>query len=537
VTSADTGTPLRRAQIQLSSPQTGSRVLTTDAEGRFEFGNLAAGQYTLMATKVGYLRAQYGQRGPLGPLDSGRPIELGELQKLDGVDLQLVRGGVITGLLVDEFGEPVPDASVQALRYQFVNGQRRLVRAGRVAQTNDIGEFRIFGLFPGKYYISGIPPTAAAAPTQGVSLPVAPAANQAPRAMRAGVESLEPTPDASAGYAPTYYPGTPSVADAHLVTIGAGDEVHGVRFPLVAARLFRIAGTIRDSRGSPVDLPAIELLPVSGAPVPMRARARATPLGQGAFTLDDVPPGEYVLQVRTMNRAAGVPESADLQVMVDGNDVDNLVVTTSPGAIVSGRILVKSGRAANLSSAIVSALRLEASTTVAGMAKPAAQVRADGSFEVRNVSGVVFRIAPTPPGLSLSAVRFEGVDITDRPYRFKGGGVSGLEIELTDELTHVSGTVSDERGEPARDYAVVVFADDVERWGPYTRFVRAAHADAAGEFAVEGLPPGRYLAAAVDHLQRGAEADPDLLEQLKARATSITLRAGEKQRLTLKRQR
>src|SRR5215471_19309458 len=218
VTAADTGAPLRHAQLQLSSPQTGSQTGTTDADGRFEFGRLAAGQYTLTATKIGYLRAQYGQRGPLAALNSGAPIDLGGSQKVDGADIQLVRGGVVTGSLVDEFGDPIPDASVQALRYQFVNGQRQLVRAGRVAQTNDIGEFRLFGLLPGKYHIFAMAQASTAALGQfGGS-----GASMAPRGTRPGLDSVSPPDDASSGYAPTYYPGTANVADAQVVTIGAG---------------------------------------------------------------------------------------------------------------------------------------------------------------------------------------------------------------------------------------------------------------------------------------------------------------------------
>jgi hypothetical protein len=539
VTSADTGAPLRHSEIQLNSPQTGLRSLDTDADGRFEFNNLPAGRYTLTAAKTGYLRAQYGQRA-LGPLDSGTPIELRESQSIDSADLQLVRGAVITGVLLDEFSEPVPDASVQALRHQFVNGQRQLVRAGRVAQTNDIGEFRLFGLLPGNYYLFATRPTTAAAPGgpgRGGVLPLmVPVGSPVSRGARNGAESVE-APDArSSGYAPTYYPGASTVAEAQAVSVAPGDQIQGLRFVLLGARLFRVAGVIRGSDGSSVGLPSVELRPANGAPVPMRARAPVTISPQGEFALDGVPPGDYVLQVRMMRRGAAVPESADLAVTVGGSDIDNLVVTTAPGTIVSGRLVVKSGRATTPSSARVSAWSLDANATPGGGARPNGPVEADGSFEVRNVSGaVVFRVAPLPPGLSLSAVRLAGADITDTPQRFKSDGrVSGLEIELTDVLTHIDGTVTDERGELARDYAVIVFADDVQRWVPYTRFVRAARAGSTGEFAIEGLPPGPYLAIALDHLERGAELDPILLAQVKPQATSVTLDAGQKQRLALK---
>ena len=73
---------------------------------------------------------------------------------LDKIDLRLTRAGVVTGKVVDEFGDPVTDVFVTAMRYQYVQGSRRLMQTGRGAQTNDIGEYRIYGLSPGQYYVS-----------------------------------------------------------------------------------------------------------------------------------------------------------------------------------------------------------------------------------------------------------------------------------------------------------------------------------------------------------------------------------------------
>ena len=105
-----------------------SRVATTDAQGRFEVRELAAGRYTLTASKGGFVTLQYGQRRPG---ESGTPLELGDAQTLDKLIIGLPRGSVISGRITDEFGEPVVNAAVTAWRYAFVGGTRRLVRAGR----------------------------------------------------------------------------------------------------------------------------------------------------------------------------------------------------------------------------------------------------------------------------------------------------------------------------------------------------------------------------------------------------------------------
>lgn len=73
--SADTGAPIRRAQVRIASPDAReSRVAATDAQGRFEIKELPAGRYTVTASKGGFVSLQYGQRRPS---ESGTPIELG----------------------------------------------------------------------------------------------------------------------------------------------------------------------------------------------------------------------------------------------------------------------------------------------------------------------------------------------------------------------------------------------------------------------------------------------------------------------------
>ena len=128
VVAADSGAPIRRAQVRVSGVGLReSRVATTDAQGRFEVRELAAGRYTLTASKGGFVTLQYGQRRPG---ESGTPLELGDAQTLDKVIVGLPRGSVITGRITDEFGEPVVNAAVTAWHYAFVGGTRRLVRPG-----------------------------------------------------------------------------------------------------------------------------------------------------------------------------------------------------------------------------------------------------------------------------------------------------------------------------------------------------------------------------------------------------------------------
>ncbi len=152
----------------------------------------------------------------------GTPVELRDAQVVERADIALPRGAAITGRVFDEFGDPVAGARLQVLRYQLVQGTRRLTPTGVGDQSDDTGAFRLFGLTPGDYYVSA---TVRALPVD------------------------DPTVDA-AGYAPTYYPGTGNVAEAQRVTLGLGQELTNVSFALLPVRTVRVIGQRRRLDGA-----------------------------------------------------------------------------------------------------------------------------------------------------------------------------------------------------------------------------------------------------------------------------------------------
>lgn len=113
VLSSESGGPVRRAQVRISGQDIGSKSAMTDAEGRYEFRDLPAGRFNLSATKAGFVTVQYGQTRPF---ESGKPIDLTDGQLLDKADFSMPRGSAISGRLVDEFGDPIADAMVSAMR-------------------------------------------------------------------------------------------------------------------------------------------------------------------------------------------------------------------------------------------------------------------------------------------------------------------------------------------------------------------------------------------------------------------------------------
>ena len=148
VFAADSGQPLRKARVSAVAPDIReTRLAVTDAEGRYEFKEVRAGRYTISAGKSSYIGLWYGQQRPV---DAGKPLEILDNQTVERVDFSLPRGSVVTGRIVDEFGEPMPEVQIAVQRYEFELGQRRLVPYGQ-ASTDDLGEFRLFGISPGQY--------------------------------------------------------------------------------------------------------------------------------------------------------------------------------------------------------------------------------------------------------------------------------------------------------------------------------------------------------------------------------------------------
>jgi protocatechuate 3,4-dioxygenase beta subunit len=508
VVASDTGQPLRRAVVRaFSSELRENRVATTDADGRYTLKELPAGRYSVTALKGGYVTLSYGQTRPFEP---GRPLQLADGETLEKVDFSLPSGGVVAGRIVDEYGEPVTDVQVIAMRYTFAQGRRRLTPAGRESSTNDIGEYRIFGLPPGDYYVS--------ATVRNV---------------------MFGDSDDHSGYAPTYYPGTPSIAEAQKVTVGLGQTAGDINMALASTRTARVSGTAIGSDGRPMTAGFVSLIMRSGTM--MFGSNGGQVRSDGSFSISNVAPGEYTLQVNTGGGPFGDGDYAAAHVTVAGQDVTGIQLMASKPVVVRGRVVFGDQEAAKSIEARAIQVGAIGVDVDDGMmqGRGNARVHDDFTFELKVRPGrSVIRAGMNQPGWTLQSVHLGGADVTDSGIDFRADeDVDGLVVELTNHPAEVTGTVTDAHGDPVKDYSVLVFAHDRQQWTATSRYFGFGRPDQDGRYKATNLPAGDYDAIALESVEPGEARDPDLLDRLVPLATRFTLGEGEAKALDLRLQR
>ncbi len=489
VTMVDTGTPVRGAEVRAMSENGVNRLVTTDGDGYFELRNLPAAQYRLTASKAGFVSLQFGQRVPF---DASVPIGLAEGQRFTA-NLALTRSGAITGLVYDERGEPATGVRVQVLRARMVQGRRQLQPAGVSDTTDDLGAYRVYGLAPGDYYVA------------------------ATAAMPSG-----PIPGRGV---PIYYPGTVDFTLAQRISLGAGGEA-AADIPLVPMRAARVAGVVLGSSGAPVaamvnlvsDAVGLGYVNAAAGHVPLTIAGDA--FEDGRFTLRDVPPGPYSLNA-AYNAGNGLMETASLPLVVGSEDVTGITLVVSPGGSMVGTFVRDAGVVQPLP------VGLGVSTRPVRAGGGSMHSRGGASFRIAGLSTPFFlQVDGLPDGWAVKAIIVDDADVTDTAIDLRHRQNASARIVLTDRLTDVSGVLSSRSA--SRSTSVIVFPDDAEKWAYPSRYVRAVRVDEQGRFRIRGLPPlDRYLAAAVDYLEDGEAEDPGLLDRLRPRTVSFSLREGE----------
>jgi hypothetical protein len=479
---------------------------TTDAAGHFSIDKIPAGSYVLAVSRADYLSSRYGQDQPDKP---GATLTLAAGQKIPDLLFRLQRMGIITGRVRDEDGDPVRGANVKSFLHTTVRGKQK-IEEDRSDSTNDLGEYRIVDLEPGRYSLLASPP--------------------GELSRRGSYQQLE-------AYLPTYYSGTTDSARASTLEVKSGDEISGIDFvlaPKPPTKTYKVRGHVLNPLAEP-DANITVVLSLRGhldLNFPSDQKHAMADGRTGNFEIKDVAPGEYVA---TAIRFAGAQTRMTTQnVDVIASDVDGVSLLLTRGADMPVRITLE-GKSAGSVADIRVWLESSDETRLPFNMERSATAQPDGSFILKEVGDDSYSIDVSSKCREcyMKSANANGVDLLEQGVQVSGGGGPGpISIVYSSNTGTLAGAVTNKDDLPAAGALVVLVPDAGSHQNPEQ--YKTANTDQYGHFEIRGVPPGHYRAFAWEKADEDLYGDPDFLKPFESKAESFDIAANEQKSVQLK---
>lgn len=546
----------RLAPLDQASPA--QVQLRTDDRGEFRAGALSAGRYQVNSERGLDMTGVLDRLPPGGAPEAiaertrqareaasnvvtitpaaGEHADITLTHLAPSIEFAFSEGGVVSGTIIDEFGEPAEGARVSLL----ATGTTGLGHMAGSAIADDLGRFRLYQVPPERYLLV-VTESDSSAPVAGVYIPGLTSGDQ---------RASQPLP--------VYYPGTQNPAEAVPLAIERGRELAGTDMVVRSARGVRVFGTV-------MRIPGTTQRPVGLKPsVPWTVVAlgnrSGTVAADGSFELTNVPPGEYTLQALAAAAPDGANQPADIsfalmRINVGSDDVGPVVLTPLPTSSISGRLTLEGGHegitpnefqlsalpvdpaAAPEPYLLGGGVILRGGTVVPGGVEP----ESDWTFRISGLSGPTrFGLSRAPQGWWLKEVRIGGRNAAYEPAPFGAPADSrnDVEIVLSRRGATIAGRATNGDNTPLELYTVVAFPPDRELWFTGSGLVKTTTSRSDGAFVVPSLPPGDYLVAAVEFSELDPNADdllqPDALARLAQSARRVTAVEDQQLRVDLK---
>jgi hypothetical protein len=522
---ATTGEPIPRVSVTLAGGMGANamgRSARSDNEGRFLIENVQPGTYRLMADRVGFLRQGYGTRTPGGP---SAPLNLSPGQSMKDLEFRLTPQGVILGTVVNDEGDPLPRTSVVAYRLGGLGTmQQSRQQAGGLASTNDIGEYRLAGLTPGRYFVVATAQVGAGGRGTGGGFAGGPGGGRGAGG-RGGPQPEAPAED----FLPTYYPSTLDPAGAVAVDIAPGQEVGGVTVVLKKGALYRVQGKIVG--GSPQDLANVQvtLMPRGGGAAFFMGRASGAVGPDGAFQITRVRPGSYYLIAQRMGRqGAGIVGLVPVEVTT--SDATGLMLPLTEPMPVTGAVRIEGDQKVALQRLTVSLTSIEGLPVGA----PSGRVAETGAFKLDAVPADNYYVtfSGLPEGTYVKSVRMGNQEVLDKGIDLTSArGSVSLDVILSPNAGSVEGVVTGD-GKPAAGSFVAILADPIRPGQPYLN--KFTIADQDGRFTFTGVAPGDYKLYAWEEAQSELVRDPGLARPFEHKAVKASVGESRTEQAELK---
>lgn len=495
----------------------------TDSSGHFVLTGIPAGSYHFRASKVGYVEQAYH------PDASGQAqlLTLTPGDKVDKVLFRLGRAGVITGRITDESGEPLVSIAVIALVSQtamdyvntadFVDTMPPRMNLFQIALTNDLGEYRLYNLPPGGYYVAASDTRIHLAYLGGE------------RSAR-GLDLASGLFNRISGDHPLlYYPGVFKPSEAQKVRLTTGKEAH-IDLSLRPVKMLTVSGRVFDPSGKPAMSADVRLVPLTKSNDGFSENLRCLTDAQGIFEIKKVLPGSYMISARFEidGEAEFRRYSAEQPVEVAGGNVSDLQLQLSGEVEISGKVTTRGGT--RLDFRTVRVYLEDASIYLRIDGRPLWQdgddVNQDGTFHLAHLGRTTYRIRVTglPDDWYMCSAGFGSQNVLENGLKLAGANAgNSLDITVSPGVATVGGVVL--RGDRPAPGAKVQLLPELANPFREDRS-NAAWADGTGHFVLKNVAPGTYRVLAVDVENN---VDEDELES--PAAVSVTV--GEKESKTV----
>jgi hypothetical protein len=480
----------------------------TNAEGKFKIERVEPGSYILSADRNGFVRQQYSARQPS---TTGATLTITAGQNMKELNFKLIPQAVVTGRVLDEQGEPVLRARIQMLRITSIRGRRQLSPVG-MSDSNDLGEFRIHSLAPGKYFLS-------ASPMNRMQMGEGPFINA-------------PTQEQIT----TYYPASLDEAGSRQIELAGGQTLSALDIRLKESRVFHIRGKLAAS-GATRNFRVLALPKERSLNPAFMFGPNTNTKPDGTFDVPGLPPGSYDVLVlanqgpmRTLGKA---------QIDIAREDVNGVNLSITEGLSIKGKLRIdgdietvekKIGRKVAFET-----IRLQFNPIdgnyFASIQTPVTQ---EGAFHIENASLERFSIGVfgLPPGLWVKAATSGGQDALGKGLDLSSG-VSANEVEIVIGVGvgTLKGTVTDSRQQPTPGAMVTLFPDpyNVDRF----ELFRIGTTDQNGTFSLANVSPGNYKLYAWEAYDPATHTDPEFLKKQDSQARRVTVKPDTQEDLTL----
>jgi hypothetical protein len=498
----DTGELLSKAKVKLVTHENWEDSVfdVTDSQGHFLLDGLPCASYLLTVSHPGFVDASYGQRKPNDP---GAVLTLPLGQKMTGLFFKLQRASVITGHVFDENGELIQGALVRVLR-PTGRGKRQDTQEAGTGVTNDLGEFRIYDLSPGRYYV---------------------AVTYDPWSAREGFDPKPRQRLFKKGYPTTYFSNTSDPSKAQTLALYAGKELPSIDFRIELATMNTVSGKILNPPAANSIRGGIDVFMVprgAGLLTPDTIDTRSV-AKDGTFFLRRVPPGSYDLQAVYLDRDRSEPILVRRQLEIMDADVEGITLAFPPSFVVNGRLLSEGSKQEDISTLTVF---LSPADDESGLAKHS-EVKPDGSLLFRNVNEGEYRPSIRSPNSDcyLKSARAGSTPMVNGKISIHSGGDNSLEAGVSCRAPHVEGQVLTDDSLPAVGVFVVLIPE--QRLREQSSNYATANTDQNGYFLLKGIMPGDYKLFSWDSVEEGEWYDMDFLKPYEDKGISIHLDEGD----------